>query len=612
MYRQACLILSLIVSLFCVACSGSSSKFSPAADPSAAPATPHTRAEALAALDALPTPSGVDAELFAQLKSTLRTMLEAAPPERFVSTPPVGVVNRIDDLTTGINDQGEEGIQWNYKNVGDYDMNGEVNISDLTPVGMHFHKNSSSPDWKSAARFADGDGNGEVNIADLTPIGANFFHQVSGYIIEGGAVPEGPFSELDQVPFESGTPLLTGIRMYHFVPAVQNPVYRVVPVDVYGTPGEPSNPSVDFIISDLTRVVGAPGGPTFVGRAGNDLTLALAPGAPSPIAPGDIVVGSEDGGYLLRVMDVQHVGDQLDVTGEPGILADVFLQGGLADALSDLSQVPPAVYTIDLSGQILSDQPLVHASIITGTVAFLPAADVAVNYNQYGGVTYLRGLALGGPMDLNMTVEVLSDGQSGDFPATPDDIPFYEHKMTGFNFDFVAYQNGVPVTMALQYDIYVGIRGGGELAGAYIAQVISSYADVKMGGIYDSTGITDFNEYTPSHQPVGDPYINAPAGSDFHFTAYVQPEIHIKLYGNPVPGNSEDLALTLAPSLTLTGTRTITPEAGYDYILQGSMDTSYIMSLHHIGMDDNTQMKNFTGALDTILSGFRPDYSPPG
>jgi hypothetical protein len=49
--------------------------------------------------------------------------------------------------------------------------------------------------------------------------------------------------------------------------------------------------------------------------------------------------------------------------------------------------------------------------------------------------------------------------------------------------------------MALQYDIYVGIRGGGNLTGNYIARVISSYADVKMGGIFDSTGITDFNEY---------------------------------------------------------------------------------------------------------------------
>jgi hypothetical protein len=275
--------------------------------------------------------------------------------------------------------------------------------------------------------------------------------------------------------------------------------------------------------------------------------------------------------------------------------------------LSDLSQVPPEVYTIDLGGQILAEEPLLHASILSGSVAFLPAADVAVNYNEYGGVTYLRGLALGGPMDLNMLVQVISDGQHGDFPPTPADIGFYEHKLAGLNFDFTAYQNGVPVTMALQYDIYVGIRGGGDLAGDYIARVVSSYSDVKMGGIFDSTGITDFNEYTPSHGVADLPFINAVNGGDFHFTAYVRPEIHTRLYGNPVPGNTEDLALTLAPSLTLTGTRVNTPSAGYNYQLLGSMDTSYMLALHHIGMDDNPQQKNFTGALDTVLAGFRPD-----
>jgi len=572
-------------------------------------ATPHNRAEALAQLDALPAPPGVDKEVFAEIKTAMREILETADPSRFASIAPIGAINRIEDLTTGIDDSGAKGIQWNYKNAGDYDMNRQVNINDLTRIGVHFHKNTSSPDWKTAAQFADGDGNGEVNLGDIVPIGVNFLHTVAAYRVEGADATAGPFTLIGQVPYSAGTPLLAGIRMYHHLPAVQYPVYRVVPIDDSGNQGEPSSPSIEFLISEKTRIVGGPGGPTFLSHVGNNLKLMLPAGEPTPIAPGDVVVGAERGGYLLRVLDVQRTGDQLDIAGEPGILADVFLQGGLADMLDDLSQVPPAVYTLDLSGQVLHSEKSLTATITAGSMAFLPQADVAVNYNQYGGVTYLRGLALGGPLDLDMTVELFADNWSGDFPLTPDDVPFFEHKMTGFTFDFTAYQNDVPVTMALQYDVYVGIRGTGALDGTYVARIVSTYDNVKMGGIYNSGGIQDFNEYTPSHGAPGEPAIST-TGGDFSFTAYVRPEIHTRLYGNPVPGNTEDLALTLAPQFTLTGTRTTTPEAGYDYVLEGSMDTSYVLALHHIGLESE-QTKSFVGLRDTVVSGFIPDIPPP-
>ena len=611
MSKPAGLTAALMICFFLAACGGSPAGGTPAAPPDPR-SLPHSRADALRQLEALPTPPGVDAKLFAEIKDTLKVMLEKAPGSKFTSTPPLGLQNRINDLTTGIDDEGNEGIQWNYKNAGDYDLNSEVNISDITPIGMHFHKTPASPDWKTAARFADGDGNGEVNLADITPIGINFYHRVASYAVEGAAAAEGPFTGLDIVPFVAGETIFTGMRMYHYLPAVQYPVYRVVPLDDFGAPGEPSAPSIEFLISEKTRIVGAPGGPAFGSRSGDNLVLTLPDAGPSPIAPGDVVVGAEQGGYLLRVVDIQQAGTQLDVTGTPGILADVFLQGGLSEALTDISQVPPSVYTLDLSGQVLHDHPTLQVTIISGSVSFLPQADVAVNYNQYGGVTYLRGLALGGPLNLDMTVEVNAQNFNGTFPATPAETPFYEHKMTGFTFDFVAYQNGVPVTMALQYDIYVGTRGSGSLSGTYIARIISSYSNVKMGGIFNSRGIQDFNEYTPSHGNPGEPVILAAGGGDFSFSVYVRPEIHTRLYGNPVPGNTEDLALTLSPQLTLTGTRTSTPEWGYDYVLTGSMDTSYMLALHHIGMDENTQLKNFTGLLDTVLSGFIPDFTPPG
>lgn len=610
MSKRSSLMAILTLCLMCMACGGQTTGVTPASPPPPGN-LPHSRADALAQLDALPVPAGVDARLFAEIKGTLKAMLEHAPPGKFTSTPPLGLQNRIIDLTTGIDDSGNKGIQWNYKNVGDYDLNSEVNISDITPIGVHFGDTAASADWKTAGRFADGDGNGEVNLADITPIGINFGHRVASYAVEGAATADGPFTSLDIVFFVAGKPIFTGMRMYHYLPAVQYPFYRVVPLDDLGARGEPSAPSVQFLISDKTRVVGAPGGPTFNSRFGDNLVLTLPDASPSPIVPGDVVVGSENGGYLLKVLDVHQAGTELDVTGTPGILADVFLQGGLSQELSDLSQVPPEVYTFDLSGQVLHDFTTLKVRIISGSVAFLPMADVAVNYNQYGGVTYLKGLALGGPLNLDMTVEIDAQGWDGTWPATPAETPFYEHKMTGFTFNFIAYQNGVPVTMALQYDIYVGTRGSGVLNGTYVARIISSYSDVKMGGIFNSRGTQDFNQYTPTHTNPGVPTIST-LGGDFSFTVYVRPEIHTRLYGNPIPGNTEDLALTLGPQLTLIGTRTTDPEPGYNYELDGSMDTSYKLVLHHIGMDESPQIKNFTGLLDTVLAGFIPDFIGPG
>jgi hypothetical protein len=79
-------------------------------------------------------------------------------------------------------------LQWSYVNPGDYDQNGVVNISDLTPLGVHF--GAVGPFAESSARWmVDGDGNGEINLADITVIGQNFGNEVSGY--ELYAAPEG-------------------------------------------------------------------------------------------------------------------------------------------------------------------------------------------------------------------------------------------------------------------------------------------------------------------------------------------------------------------------------------------------------------------------------------
>lgn len=65
--------------------------------------------------------------------------------------------------------------------IADGDQNSEVNIADITAIGLHFGKLVSA-DWR--ALVADYDDNGEVNLADLTPIGLYYGEGTDGYTIE--------------------------------------------------------------------------------------------------------------------------------------------------------------------------------------------------------------------------------------------------------------------------------------------------------------------------------------------------------------------------------------------------------------------------------------------
>lgn len=74
-------------------------------------------------------------------------------------------------------------LNWQERHTGDYDVNSEVNISDLTPVGIYFgdtYVDESTPGY-AEMEVVDGDGNKEINISDLTPIGANFLTSITGY-----------------------------------------------------------------------------------------------------------------------------------------------------------------------------------------------------------------------------------------------------------------------------------------------------------------------------------------------------------------------------------------------------------------------------------------------
>jgi len=209
---------------------------SPAASPS--PLADAARSVALPLADvqrqlaALPCPPGVPPELWAELTGKLDSQLtRRASASPLIAGPPLDELSRVNDLRASEPTLGQLRLRWSYKNTGDYDQNSESNISDLTPIGLHFGKNPAAADWLRAS-VADGDLNREVNISDITPIGRCYLQTVTEYRVEYNATgePGSEFEPFEYTEFAAGERNANGWRMFEEKYSIApSGYYRVVP-----------------------------------------------------------------------------------------------------------------------------------------------------------------------------------------------------------------------------------------------------------------------------------------------------------------------------------------------------------------------------------------------
>jgi PKD repeat protein len=170
------------------------------------------------------------------------------------------------------NGDGSATFRWNFHSTGDYNQDGEVNISDITPLGVALGKSSTDAGWASAS-LADGDANGEVNISDLSPIGANYGTQLNGYKLERAGTETGTYGELANVLLGDGTKSPGLSFSYTDKPALDNGWYRVrsyadadatqgvttapLQIDLTGGGGGGGNPPVaDFTFAPAAPMAG--------------------------------------------------------------------------------------------------------------------------------------------------------------------------------------------------------------------------------------------------------------------------------------------------------------------------------------------------------------------
>lgn len=206
-------------------------------------------------------------------------------------------------------DSGEESatLGWSERNTGDYDLNGEVNVSDITPIAVNYGK-SYTPESADFAKLevVDGDGNGEVNISDITPIVLNFLSTVKGY-----NVYRMPLASIDDNP-------VPGDPGWELIPNISDSSKPTIERDFNGQNFRlrysylDTNGNGDF--AWYVAAVGPGDNPTDEGTASNVSKVSVTGGTP-PDAGLSFVIMPPDG-TLMNLDDEFYVGIQIaDVTG---------------------------------------------------------------------------------------------------------------------------------------------------------------------------------------------------------------------------------------------------------------------------------------------------------
>lgn len=197
-------------------------------------------------------------KLIEELKMKLSERLKSRGVSKFTAVPPLGDKNRVTDLEVVSLLGNSLTLRWSYKNLGDYDQDGTVGISDIFPLADHFFETASlSNSW------IDGDGSGKIDLGDIFPIADNFFTTCAGYKVLG-AEPSGDYSEVASVSIGSAQGKEGGLAYFTATLTLGSKrLFKVAPFDKDGILGEHSDPvSVTPqppIIHSVTPISGASG-----------------------------------------------------------------------------------------------------------------------------------------------------------------------------------------------------------------------------------------------------------------------------------------------------------------------------------------------------------------
>jgi hypothetical protein len=158
-----------------------------------------------------------------------------ADPGRFVSSaghnPSLSRARNLEFLK---NDSENWTIEWDYTNPGDNNQDGEVGITDITPIGVNYRERVANS-WNDKLRHIDADSNGEINLGDMVPMAMNYGSRIFAYNIEMSENGDDGFIVVGQLVLDDEQEMEPGetVRFsYEFgAQYVPEAWYRVVPLD---------------------------------------------------------------------------------------------------------------------------------------------------------------------------------------------------------------------------------------------------------------------------------------------------------------------------------------------------------------------------------------------
>ncbi len=82
-------------------------------------------------------------------------------------------------------------LTWTERSTGDYDNGGEVGISDITPLAIHYGAGSGMPprELTPEEELVDGNADGKITIEDITPIAMYYGLRIDGYNVMALEIP---------------------------------------------------------------------------------------------------------------------------------------------------------------------------------------------------------------------------------------------------------------------------------------------------------------------------------------------------------------------------------------------------------------------------------------
>ncbi len=351
-------------------------------------------AAALAELDAMQPPEGVDARVFQHLKDALADALREQA-GKVVSAPPRGVKNLINDFAI-YSESGQLRLNWRYRNVGDYDQNGIVGVSDITPIAMHWQEDAA--DVNSIQGVIDGSGSEKVDIADITPIAQNFAVRCEGYVLQNSPSPGGTWNSIQSFEFSTGGGM--GRKTFEYVtPEASGKYYRVRAF--HGAEvGDPSNvvfyggPPTPPEITGVTPAEGTTGAQiVFVASTTGTTPITVTwnfGGGATPNTPiGHVVTATLGavGEYTVNVWASNAAGadnyqftlNVNDVPLEAPVINSVAPLGGMKNTpvqfTADVTGSPPLVCSWDFGGGAAPNTP--DGQVVT--VTLYEAGEYTVN-----------------------------------------------------------------------------------------------------------------------------------------------------------------------------------------------------------------------------------------